>query len=246
MEHQEAIEITRKCFSGLCQYAGQVAAAGGNTWELRTFASQMVDFWDPEDFEAEDLCEQEFDRATAEAAASGTAPELSEAAKDAIIDGLQVYRTELICVGGPEDSFYKRCNVFLDSLKIAWDRGDQDMLERRLDACLMERFQAVGRHPGIETLHELGHFIAMHDYLTGQDALDYKDINRLLRFKDPLEVAVECAEGYTLQNLELGFLMDRSEPELTFPMVDALPVPEKEPPAQTPEKKRTPPKNKAR
>ena len=247
MEHQEAIELTRKCFSGLCQYAGQVAAAGGNTWDLRTFASQMVEFWDPEDFGAEDLCEQEFDRATAEAFASGTAPDLTEAAKDEIIAGLQAYRTELLCVGGQEDSFYKRCDLFLDSLKVTWGRGDQNMLDRRLDACLMERFHAVGRQPGIETLHELGHFIAMHDYLTGQDALDDTDINRLLRFKDPLEVAVDCAEGYSLQNIDLGFLMDRAEPELTHPMaLSEMPLPEMESPAQATEKKRTPPKNKAR
>ena len=246
MEHQEAIEITRKCFSGLCQYAGQVAAAGGNTWDLRTFAVQMTEFWGMDE-DGGGIYEQEFDRATAEAFASGTAPELSEETKDEIIAGLQAYRKELECVGGTEDQFYRRCDVFLDSLKIVWDRGEQDMLDRRLDECLLERFRSVGRQPGIETLHELGHFISMHDYLTGQQPLDGKDISRLLRFQDPLEVAVDCAEGYTLQDMDLGFLMDRREPEGTYPMaVDAMPLPEMEPPAQTTEKKRTPPKNMTR
>ena len=234
-------------FIGLCQYAGQVAAAGGNTWDLRTFASQMVEFWDPEDFGAEDLCEQEFDRATAEAFASGTAPELAEETKDEIIEGLQIYRLELFCVAGPEDSFYKRCDVFLDSLKVTWGRGDQDMLDRRLDACLMERFKAAGRQPGFETLHELGHHIAMHEYLTGEHPLETEEINRLLRFQDPLEVAVDCAKGYDFREMDMGFLMDRSGPEETYPMtVEAMPLPQIEPPTQPPEKKRTLPKNMAR
>ncbi|MBQ9345981.1 MAG: hypothetical protein IJT94_01405 [Oscillibacter sp.] len=247
MNKQETKEVIQTCFTGLCQYAGQVATAGKDTANLRTFAVQMVEFWGLDNAGDGDRYEQEFDQTTAEAIASGTTPDLTEEVKDDIIEGLQVYRIELFCVGGPEDNFYKRCDVFLDSLKVTWGRGDHDMLEHRLDACLMERFKAVGRQPRIETLHELGHFIAMHDYLTGQDALDDKDINRLLRFQDPLEVAVDCAEGYTLQNLELGFLMDRAEPELTHPMiVNEMPLPEIEPPAQATEKKRTPPKNKAR
>ena len=81
MEHQEAIEITRKCFSGLCQYAGQVAAAGGNTWDLRTFAVQMTEFWGMDE-DGGGIYEQEFDRATAEAFASGTAPRRTKSSPD--------------------------------------------------------------------------------------------------------------------------------------------------------------------
>ena len=247
MEDQETIEMTQKCFTGLCQYAGQFAATGKDTADLRTFAVQMTEFWGLDNTGDGDRYEQEFDRATAEAKASGTAPDLTEKTKDEIIDGLQAYRTELDCVVGPEDSFYRRCDVFLDSLKVTWGRGDRDMLDRRLDACLMEWFKAAGRQPGFETLHELGHHIAMHEYLTGDHPLETEEINRLLRFQDPLEVAVDCAKGYDFREMDMGFLMDRSGPEETYPMtVDAMPLPQIEQPAQTTEKKRTPPKNKAR
>ena len=202
MEHQEAIEITRKCFSGLCQYAGQVAAAGGNTWDLRTFAVQMTEFWGMDE-DGGGIYEQEFDRATAEAFASGTAPELSEETKDEIIAGLQAYRKELECVGGTEDGFYNY-REFADRIGVDnytvrnWEYGVSNPSRKSLQK-ICAAFGVT-----VETLIP-----------PPTQPLDGKDISRLLRFQDPLEVAVDCAEGYTLQDMDLGFLMDRREPEGT-------------------------------
>ena len=72
----------------------------------------------------------------------------------------------------------------------------------------------------MSSLHNLGRHIAMHEYLTVNCPLKPAEIDRLLQFQDPLEVAVECTElGNTIHDLDMGFFMDRANPEETFPVM---------------------------
>ena len=93
-----------------------------------------------------------------------------------------------------------------------------------MDENLLSRAVAVGGKPTVSDLHELGRHIAMHEYLTVNCPLKSAEIDRLLQLQDPLEVAVQCTEGKASPDMDLSFLMDRVEPELTFPMAaDTMP-----------------------
>ena len=218
--YRDTLESIRKCFDGLCLYAAREAALGRDASNIRSFALDMAAFWGLDNQADGDRYETDFDRAVSEAKESGQAPEMTERDKSDVIRGLDSYAKELECVGG-RDGFYRRCDSFLDGLKSEWGMGDADFLIRRLDECLLKRYDGVGRNPGLGSLHTLGYFIAMHEYLTGEHCFSEEEVSRLLRFEDPLEVAAECAEiGNTLHDINLQFYMERANPEESFPMVN--------------------------
>lgn len=229
--YQTVLEEIRKCFTGLCQYGAVCAAADVYTSDLREFTLHMVEFWGLDNETDGDRYEQDFDRAVSEADASGTAPELTDQEKDDILKGLDDYLTELECTGG-QDQTYKNCKEFSDSLKIAWGRGTMELLEHRLDTCLMDRFTDLGHSPGFEALHTFGWYVEMHEYLTCEHDFEQEELNRLLRFENPLETAVECGNmGRTLSNLNLSFYLDRMNAEDIYPQaVSERPTPKMKPP----------------
>ena len=94
------------------------------------------------------------------------------------------------------------------------------LLAARLDENLLSRAAAVGGNPTVSDLHELGRHIAMHEYLTVNCPLKSAEIDRFLRFQDPLEVAVECTElGNTIHDLDMAFFLNRANSEENFPMI---------------------------
>ena len=65
----------------------------------------------------------------------------------------------------------------------------------------------------------------MHQRLTDGYEFDVAETERLLRFEDPLEVALSCAEmdASNLDRNRLTFYLDRRNAEESFPLADAVP-----------------------
>ena len=61
----------------------------------------------------------------------------------------------------------------------------------------------------------MGSYIYMHQYLTQEYEFDVAETERLLKFEDPLEVALSCAEmdASNLERNRLTFYLDRHEAE---------------------------------
>ena len=119
-------------------------------------------------------------------------------------------------------------------------------LKERLDECLLSRAARIGTETTIAELHTFGRHIAMHEYLTEEYSFDRDETERLLKFHDPLEVAVECTGlSGTIHDLNVAYYLDMANPEADFPMFpdSGTPVPE---PAQKPERRRSAHKNKER
>ena len=120
------------------------------------------------------------------------------------------------------------------------------LLRTRLDENLLSRALGIGENCSIENLHEFGRFIAMHQYLTEEYSFDRDEAERLLKFRDPLEVAVECTGlSDTIHDLNVAYYLDMANPEADYPMLpdSGTPAPE---PAQKPERRRPAHKNKER
>ena len=226
-DYESTLESVKKCFNGLALYAAQRAAAGADTSEIRTFALDMVSFWGLDDADDGDRYESEFDRTVSEAAESGKVPEIAERVKTDVTEGLRLYATELDCVGG-QDEFYQKCEAFSDRIGAEWGVGDEKTLIKRLDECLLNRFKDLSRGeqmPDTGALHEFSRHIIMHEYLTGEHEFEPEEIRRLLRFRDPLEVAVECVGvENAIHDLNLAYCLDRSVPEANFPTLSGAPL----------------------
>ena len=120
------------------------------------------------------------------------------------------------------------------------------LLRTRLDECLLSRAAQIGPDVTIAELHTFGHHIAMHQYLTEEYRFDRDEAERLLKFRDPLEVAVECAGlSSTIHDLNVAYYLDMANPEADYPMLpdSGTPAPE---PAQKPERRRPAHKSKER
>ena len=250
-DEQKVLESIQKCFDGVSLYAAQRAAAGDSTSEIREFALDMVSFWGL-DNENPDKYEAEFDRAVTEAAASGRAPEITEQVKADVEAGFQNYLVELECVGG-RDIIYRRCEAFTEKVRAAWGIGNEETLMRRLDERLLNRFQSVsqsGTTPDIEAIRELGRYIDMYGYLTEEHNFEESEVERLLRFEDPLEVAVECVNlGGDIRTVDLNFYLNRMNAEKIFPILpdsDTPPQERETDPKKDTERKRTARKGKER
>ena len=81
----------------------------------------------------------------------------------------------------------------------------------------------------------------MHQYLTEEYRFDRDEAERLLKFRDPLEVAVECAGlSNTIHDLNVAYYLDMANPEADYPMITDGDAPAQEPTAtKKPERKRT-------
>ena len=106
----------------------------------------------------------------------------------------------------------------------------ESLLFERLDESLLRHTAGLGDCPSIPDIHDMGGYIQMHLYLTDGYEFDLAETERLLRFEDPLEVALSCAEmdASNLERNRLTVYLDRREAEKWFP------VREKAPPAEAP------------
>ena len=95
----------------------------------------------------------------------------------------------------------------------------ESLLFERLDESLLRHTAGLGDCPSIPDIHDMGGYIQMHLYLTDGYEFDLAETERLLRFEDPLEVALSCAEmdASNLERNRLTVYLDRREAEKWFP-----------------------------
>ena len=101
----------------------------------------------------------------------------------------------------------------------------ESLLFERLDESLLRHTAGLGDCPSIPDIHDMGGYIQMHLYLTDGYEFDLAETERLLRFENPLEVALSCAEmdASNLDRNRLTFYLDRRRAEESFPLADAVP-----------------------
>ena len=101
----------------------------------------------------------------------------------------------------------------------------ESLLFSRLDESLLRHASDLGGCSSVEELHEVGGYIYAHQFLTQEYRFDIAETERLLRFEDPLEVALSCAEmdAYNLKRQSLASYMDRARAEENFPLADVAP-----------------------
>ena len=106
----------------------------------------------------------------------------------------------------------------------------ESLLFSRLDESLLRRVAGLESYLSIEEIYDVGGYIRMHQCLTEAYQFDISETERLLKFEDPLEVALSCAEmdASNLDRNRLTFYLDRRRAEESFPLADAVP------PAETP------------
>ena len=110
----------------------------------------------------------------------------------------------------------------------------QNLLFSRLDESLLRHVADLGNCASIPDIHDMGSYIYMHQYLTQEYEFDVAETERLLKFEDPLEVALSCAEmdASNLARNRLTFYLDRRRAEESFPLADAVPSAETPQPQQ--------------
>ncbi|MBP5718477.1 MAG: hypothetical protein J6X53_05800, partial [Abditibacteriota bacterium] len=101
----------------------------------------------------------------------------------------------------------------------------ESLLFSRLDESLLRHAEDIGSCPSVTDLHDIGGYIYAHQYLTDGYEFDVAETERLLKFEDPLEVALSCAEmdASNLNRNRLTFYLDRRKAEESFPLADAVP-----------------------
>ena len=101
----------------------------------------------------------------------------------------------------------------------------ESLLFSRLDESLLRRVAGLESCLSIEEIHDVGAYIYMHQRLTDGYEFDVAETERLLRFENPLEVALSCAEmdASNLDRNRLTFYLDRRRAEELFPLADAVP-----------------------
>ena len=101
----------------------------------------------------------------------------------------------------------------------------ESLLFERLDESLLRHTAGLGDCPSIPDIHDMGGYIQMHLYLTDGYEFDLAETERLLRFENPLEVALSCAEmdASNLERNRLTVYLDRREAEKWFPVREEAP-----------------------
>ena len=101
----------------------------------------------------------------------------------------------------------------------------QNLLFSRLDESLLRHVAGLGNCASIPDIHDMGSYIYMHQRLTDGYEFDLAETERLLRFEDPLEVALSCAEmdASNLERNRLTVYLDRHEAEKWNPLRDDAP-----------------------
>ena len=101
----------------------------------------------------------------------------------------------------------------------------ESLLFSRLDESLLRHAEDIGSCPSVTDLHDIGDYIYAHQYLTEEYQFDISETERLLKFEDPLEVALSCAEmdASNLKRQSLASYMNRAQAEENFPLADVVP-----------------------
>ena len=118
----------------------------------------------------------------------------------------------------------------------------ESLLFSRLDESLLRHAEDIGSCPSVTDLHDIGGYIYAHQYLTEEYQFDISETERLLKFEDPLEVALSCAEmdASNLKRQSLASYMDRARAEENFPLADVVPQEEERPSNKAKQSRRNP------
>ncbi|NBI65953.1 hypothetical protein D1646_03830 [Pseudoflavonifractor sp. 60] len=149
-QHREDQETTRQCIAGLTGYATQLAAKGQEEQvpRLRDLCIEMAEFWglaEDDTWEGFRKMEEQyggaFDSAVSAARESGQAPDLSEQARQNILDGLELYAQEMrlnegLGASGQEVSledglgqWIVECELLSEQLQAEWQAEAQANME---------------------------------------------------------------------------------------------------------------------
>ena len=109
--------------------------------------------------------------------------------------------------------------VFLEDERASPE--DVQKLKERLNENLRAYAAQIGPDTDFEKLHQFGYRIAMHEYLTTGYGFNRGEVELLLKYQDPLEVAVSCSFlENTIFDLDLGYCLYKAPPGDDFPMVE--------------------------
>ena len=118
----------------------------------------------------------------------------------------------------------------------------ESLLFSRLDESLLRHVADLRDCASIPDIHDMGSYIYAHQYLTEEYQFDISETERLLKFEDPLEVALSCAEmdASNLKRQSLASYMDRARAEENFPLADVVPQEEERPSNKAKQSRRNP------
>ena len=127
-------ETTRRCIAGLTEYAAQLAAKRQEEQipRLRELCIEMAEFWGlAEDDTREGFRKMEeqyngaFDSAVSTARDSGHGPDLTEQARQNILDGLERYAQEMALNGDDMKEWIMECEALSEQFQAEWQAEAQ-------------------------------------------------------------------------------------------------------------------------
>lgn len=117
------------------------------------------------------------------------------------------------------------------------DSGNRATLIAKLDACLLERLAIVADVKGAARIKQAQAILTdlnVHKYLTHEHPFTSKEVDALLEFADPLEVAVAYWESNGSVDLDICDMLDKINAKSVFQLADGT-MPEPEIPEGLPE-----------
>ena len=128
-QYRQYKDTMRKCIAGLTEYAAQMAAQHQeeNLPQFRRLCIEMAEFWGLTDDDTpkgyQKMAEQygsAFDQAVSAARESGQAPEMSELARQGVLDGLDLYAREMRANDKSLEDWATECDVLAEGLERQW------------------------------------------------------------------------------------------------------------------------------
>ena len=128
-QYRQYKDTIRKCIAGLTECAAQMAAQHQeeDLPQFRRLCIEMAEFWGLTDDDTpkgyQKMAEQYgsvFDQAVSAARESGQAPEMSEQARQSVLDGLDLYAREMRANDKSLEDWAVECDVLAEGLERQW------------------------------------------------------------------------------------------------------------------------------
>ena len=127
------------------------------------------------------------------------------------------------------DELAKRFRAYAGKNWLEWDvEAEKEKFEKRaelnhkLDAGVLERLVNIDGTEGREKIHAVHAFrdyLNAHYYLTEEHTFTDQEVDALLAFSDPLEVATACIEANTSADFDICELLDKINAKADYPLV---------------------------
>ena len=102
-------------------------------------------------------------------------------------------------------------------------KENKAVLIAKLDACLLSRLANVAEASGtarIKQAHAILIDLNVHRYLTKEHPFTGAEVDALLEFADPLEVASACWEANTSRDFDICEMLDKINAKADYPLAD--------------------------